>query len=66
MKIKINALAVREINSRSPNLAIELEMTEQQMHQALSEFLRHISDETWTKWQEQINNEVYGENHELL
>jgi len=66
MKIKINALAVREINSRSPNLAIELEMTEQQMYQALNEFLRHVSDETWTRWQNQINDEIYGENHELL
>jgi len=60
MKIKINALAAREINSRSPNLAIELEMTEPQMYQALNEFLRRVPDETWAKWQEQINDEVYG------
>jgi len=61
MKIKINALSVREINSRSPNLAIDLDMTEQQMYQALNEFLRHVSDATWTKWQNQINDEIYGE-----
>jgi len=39
--IKLNVLAIREIDSCSPNLTIELEMTELQKHQAVIELTQH-------------------------
>lgn len=46
------------------SICIDLDMTESQMYLALLNFLDHITDETWTKWKEQIDAEVYGQTEE--
>ncbi|MDD3965364.1 MAG: hypothetical protein PHD99_04950 [Candidatus Moranbacteria bacterium] len=60
MKTIIHAVAIRDLTSRNPNLAIEVEMTESQAFEALNQFLHFISDDTWVRWQAQINKQVYG------
>lgn len=57
MKLIIERIS--EIRSaQRPNgsaVAIECDMTEGQMYDAVLSFLGHISDETWTKWCEEIS-----------
>jgi hypothetical protein len=41
---------------------IGLEMTEEQMFNALKQFLGKVTDATWAEWQDKINGEnAYGQ-----
>jgi len=61
MKTIINARQVAVLGRESTQgLVIEIDLTEQQMFQALNQFLHFVSDETWAKWQEDINSNIYG------
>lgn len=61
MKTIINAKAVNVLGRESTQgLVIEIDMSERQMYEALNQFLHFITDEEWTKWQRQINGEIYG------
>lgn len=61
MKTLIPAKRVYRVMPVGTGLLVELEMDEAQMYAALNGFLEHVSDDTWTKWQKQINTEIYGE-----
>ena len=61
MKTIISAESIKAISSQHrTGLVIEIEMTEQQMFNALNQFLHFVTDETWTRWQAEINGEVYA------
>ena len=52
--------SIRPILTNEFEMNIEVDMTEAQMYETLNRFLGCVNDETWAKWQEQINSEIYG------
>lgn len=52
--------SIRPILTNEFEMHIQVDMTEAQMYETLNRFLENVTDETWAKWQEQINSEIYG------
>ena len=61
MKTILNVQSARVMQARTSGIIIEAELSEIQMYQALEQFLSHVSDDTWAKWQRDINAEIYGQ-----
>ncbi len=61
MKTQINVNALSVTGKSTSGLIAIVDMTENQMFSALNQFLHFVTDETWTKWQAEINGEIYGE-----
>lgn len=65
-KIRIKARAVGEVSASMHTghvfVFVGLEMTEEQMFNALKQFLGEVTDATWAEWQDKINGEgAYGQ-----
>jgi hypothetical protein len=63
-KVLIRARAVGEVSAsmHTGHVFVGLEMTEEQMFNALKQFLGKVTDATWTEWQDKINGEgAYGQ-----
>lgn len=60
MKTQINVNAMSVTGQSGSGLITIVDMTESQMFNALNQFLHFVTDETWTRWQAEINGGVYG------
>lgn len=61
MKTILNVQAARVMQARTGGILIEAELSQIQMYQALEQFLAHVSDDTWAKWQRDINDSIYSQ-----
>ncbi len=62
MKTIIQAQAVKAYHSGGQKgVAVEIDLSESQAYEALRQILHFISDDTWTRWQNEINAEIYGQ-----
>ena len=62
-KVLIRAKAVNEVSAsaHTGHVFVGLDMTEEQMFNALKQFLGKVTDVTWAEWQGKINGEgAYG------